>query len=92
MSCSSKQWLVMGVLQRSPKQLAGRRRTYQQPVRDRGGRRMRGGAIMLLSDLPSRTSSFGAMTGRRSERLAEAWPRRFCITKLVTVIRLTGCL
>jgi hypothetical protein len=47
---------------------------------------------MLLSDLPSRTSSFGAIIGRRSVRLAEAWPRRFCITKLVTVIRLTGCL
>jgi hypothetical protein len=30
------------------------------------------------------------MMGRRSERLAEASPRRFCITKLVTVIRLTG--
>lgn len=28
--------------------------------------------------------------GSRRGRFPEAWPRRFCITKLVTVIRLTG--
>jgi hypothetical protein len=34
----------------------------------------------------------GAMMGSRSGRFPEAWARRFCITVLVTVIRLTGCL
>lgn len=66
--------------------------TYQQPVRDLGGKRMRGGAISPLSNLPSTGSSLGAIMGSRRGRFAEAWPRRFCITKLVTVIRLTGCL
>ena len=67
------------------------RETYQQPVLDRGGNRMRGGAIRPFSGFPV-TSSLGAIMGSRSERLPVAWPRRFCITTLVAVIRLTGCL
>lgn len=51
---------------------------------------MRGGAIRPCSGFPSTGSSLGAMIGSRSGRLAEAWPRRFCITRLVIVIRLTG--
>jgi hypothetical protein len=49
---------------------------------------MRGGAIRPFPGLPSTGSSLGAMMGSRSGRF-EAWPRRFCITRLVTVIRLT---
>jgi hypothetical protein len=52
---------------------------------------MRGGAIRPLSNLLGE-SSLGAMMGSRSGRFPEAWARRFCITVLVTVIRLTGCL
>lgn len=63
-------------------------KTYQQPVRDLGGKRMRGGAIRPFSNFPSTGSSLGAIMGSRSGRLAEAWPRRFCITRLVVVIRL----
>jgi hypothetical protein len=48
---------------------------------------MRGGAIRPFPGLPSTGSSLGAMMGSRSGRF-EAWPRRFCITRLVTVIRL----
>lgn len=51
---------------------------------------MRGSAIRPCSGFPSTGSSLGAMIGSRSGRLAEAWPRRFCITRLVIVIRLTG--
>lgn len=50
---------------------------------------MREGPTRLFSDFAS-GSSLGAIMGSRSGRLAEAWPRRFCITRLVTVIRLTG--
>lgn len=48
---------------------------------------MRGGATKLFSGLPATNSSLGAMMGRRNGRLPEAWPRRFCITRLVTVIK-----
>lgn len=65
--------------------------TYQQPVLDRGGKRMRGGAMRPFSNLLT-DSSLGAMMGSRSGRFPEALARRFCITRLVTVIRLTGCL
>lgn len=51
---------------------------------------MRGGATRPFSGLPSAKSSFGAIMGSRRGRFPEAWPRRFCITRLVTVIRLTG--
>lgn len=49
---------------------------------------MRGGATKPFSGFPA-SSSLGAMMGSRRGLLLEAWPRRFCITKLVTVIRLT---
>ena len=49
---------------------------------------MRGGATKPFSGLPA-SSSLGAIMGSRRGLLLEAWPRRFCITKLVTVIRLT---
>lgn len=52
---------------------------------------MRGGAMRPFSNFPT-DSSLGAMMGSRSGRFPEAWARRFCITRLVTVIRLTGCL
>lgn len=69
--------------------------TYQQPVRDRGGRRIRGGAIRPLSALlkaSANKSSLGAMIGSRRGGFPETLLRRFCITRLVTVIRLTGYL
>lgn len=71
----------------SDQRIKERRNTHQQPVRDRGGRRMRGGAIE--SDLASSTnrSSFGAMIGNRNGGLPETLLRRFCITRL-TVMRL----
>lgn len=49
---------------------------------------MRGGAIRPLSNLTG-VSSLGAIMGRRNGRFPGAWARRFCITVLVTVIRLT---
>jgi len=45
--------------------------------------------MRLLSNLPG-ASSLGAIMGSLKGRFPEAWPRRFCITRLVTVIRLTG--
>lgn len=55
---------------------------------------MRGGATSpAFSALMSATTfSLGAMMGSRRGDLPEALLRRFCITKLVTVIRLIGCL
>jgi hypothetical protein len=49
---------------------------------------MRGGAINL-SDLArsAKRSSLGAMMGNRNGGFPELLLRRFCITKLVTVIR-----
>lgn len=49
---------------------------------------MRGGTTRPFSSLPSLGSSFGAIMGRRKGRFAEAWPRRSCITRLVTDIGL----
>jgi hypothetical protein len=51
---------------------------------------MRGGAINL-SDLarPAKRSSLGAIIGNRNGGFPETLLRRFCITKLVTVIRLS---
>lgn len=64
--------------------------TYQQPVRDRGGRRMRGGAINAFSDLAkaSKSSSLGAIMGKRRGGFPETLLRLFCMTRLVAVIRL----
>jgi hypothetical protein len=52
---------------------------------------MRGGA-MVFSDLAkaSKRSSFGAMMGNRKGGFPEALLRLFCMTRLVTVIRLYG--
>lgn len=81
------------IVSRDRKRKSGQ--TYQQPVLERGGRRMRGAikltlSMALLKAVVSTISSLGAMMGSRKVRFGEALvPRRFCITKLVAVIGLT---